>query len=82
MSITCESYEDFVTGKCSSCNEDSRYCVKFGFHSRPDFRRTMERGYVDLIRPPIVTYLLTTEREPFCAAHYKVTVVISGEKHA
>lgn len=74
----CESYEAFVKGKCSNCNRDGHFCIKFGFHSRPGFRRAMDRGYLQLIQSPIATYLLTTDKEPFCAAHFKVTVVISS----
>lgn len=77
MSITCESYETFKKGKCAQCNRDGNFCIRFGFHSRKDYQRVIEKGNFD--GSPIATYLLTTDKEPFCAAHYKVTVKVSGK---
>lgn len=78
MSITCDSYEAFKKGKCSNCNRDENFCIRFGFHSRPSYKAVFEKGHYT--SSPIATYLLTADRPPFCSAHYKVTVKISGKK--
>lgn len=77
MSITCDSYESFKKGKCAHCNMEGNHCIRFGFHSRSSYRKLYEKGFYD--SSPIATYLLTADKSPFCAAHYKLTVKISGE---
>lgn len=80
MSITCESYEAFKKGKCAQCNRDGNHCIRFGFHSRADYKKLVKRaGKGQFDGSPVATYFLTSEKEPFCAAHYKVTVKVSGK---
>ena len=80
MSITCESYEAFRKGKCASCNRDGNYCIRFGFHSRASYKALFDKGYYS--SSPIATYLLTADKEPFCAAHYKITAKISDSEES
>lgn len=80
MSITCESYEAFRKGKCANCNRDGNYCIRFGFHSRGSYKAVFENGYYNT--SPIATYLLTSDEEPFCAAHYKITVKVSDSEES
>lgn len=76
MSITCDSYESFKKGKCAHCNRDGNSCIRFGFHSRPSYKLAVEQGLDGT--SPIATYLLTADKHPFCSAHYKMLVKVSG----
>lgn len=76
MSITCDSYESFKKGKCARCNRDGNSCIRFGFHSRPSYQALVEQGLDE--SSPIATYLLTADKDPFCSAHYKMSVKVSG----
>lgn len=76
MSITCDSYESFKKGKCARCDRDGNSCIRFGFHSRPDYIALVEQGLDETT--PIATYLLTADKHPFCSAHYKMSVKVSG----
>lgn len=71
----CDSYESFKKGNCAHCNKDGNYCIKFGFHSRPSYRALFNKGYYS--SEPIATYLMTNEKQPFCAAHFKITLKVS-----
>lgn len=81
MSITCENYDAFKKGKCSQCNHDGHYCIRFGFHSRSSYQSVLKKRLYD-DNEPIATYLMTTGKEPFCAAHYKITVKISESEES
>lgn len=60
-----------------SCNKEGHDCIRFGFHSRASYQAILNRDLNKPILSPIATYLLTHDRSPFCAGHYKVTVQIS-----
>ena len=76
-SISCESYEAFKKGKCSHCNGDGRLCIRFGFHSRSSYKSLFENGVYE--SSPIATYLFTSDKRPYCSAHYRMTVKVSGK---
>lgn len=76
MSITCDSYESFKKGKCARCNRDGNSCIRFGYHSRQSYISLFDEGLYE--SAPIATYLLTADKHPFCSAHYKMSVKISG----
>uniref|UniRef100_A0A6P7FUG5 Uncharacterized protein LOC114332856 isoform X2 n=1 Tax=Diabrotica virgifera virgifera TaxID=50390 RepID=A0A6P7FUG5_DIAVI len=59
----CESYEDFIDGKCFPCTEE-RQCGNMGYYAD----RSKGRGQL---------YLITREEEPFCAHQYHVKIETS-----
>ncbi|KAL3267943.1 hypothetical protein HHI36_007080 [Cryptolaemus montrouzieri] len=60
----CDSYEDFLTGKCFPCT-DERRCGNMGFYAD----RSKGRGQL---------YLITRDEEPFCAHQYLVKLETSS----
>lgn len=44
------------------------------------YQQIVEKSRPNPILAPIATYLLTHDQEPFCAAHYRVTVKISDSE--
>ena len=80
QSITCESYEHFKKGRCASCQRDGNFCIRFGFHSRGSYNSIFQKGYYS--SDPIATYLMTSNKEPFCASHYKVSVKVSESEES
>ncbi|XP_037937088.1 pancreatic triacylglycerol lipase-like [Teleopsis dalmanni] len=79
MGVTCESFEAFKEGKCSSCDATDHVCMRMGYHSFDDYKHHLIRGasFVKSNKPPVL-YLMTGDSKPFCRAHYKVTVRVSG----
>ncbi|KAL7011739.1 hypothetical protein ACKWTF_014420 [Chironomus riparius] len=74
MAISCESYEDFLKGTCSSCNEDGHACVKFGFHSQSSFN-LLNTTHQSPMKP---LYLITASSAPFCKIHNKITIKMAN----
>lgn len=72
----------FKNGDCSNCNQGGNVCIRFGFHSRPSYQAVRDKNSSNHNSSPIATYLLTHAQEPFCAAHYKVTVKISESEES
>ncbi|EFA09964.1 uncharacterized protein LOC100142416 [Tribolium castaneum] len=60
----CESYEDFLSGKCFPCT-DERNCGNMGYYAD----RSKGRGQL---------YLITRDEEPFCAHQYHVKIETSN----
>ncbi|KAJ8960019.1 hypothetical protein NQ318_009455 [Aromia moschata] len=60
----CESYEDFIAGKCFPCT-DERTCGNMGYYAD----RSTGRGQL---------YLITRDEEPFCAHQYYVKIETSS----
>lgn len=59
----CDSYEDFLAGKCFPCT-DERKCGNMGYYAD----RSKGRGQL---------YLITRDEEPFCAHQYLVKIETS-----
>jgi hypothetical protein len=79
MSITCESFEAFKKGKCNECNRNNNFCIKFGFHSQQSYKTLYSRGFRHPGYPATInTYLMTSEKEPYCKVHFKVFVKIAS----
>lgn len=79
MSITCDSYESFKKGNCNRCNRNGHYCIKFGFHSFQSYKSIFSRGYANPgFLSSIPTYLMTSDKAPFCKAHYRVFVKVAS----
>lgn len=80
--IMCESYEAFRKGKCILCNhQNDNLCFRFGFHSRIQYDKALKQKLIDGTSP-IATYLLTSDKSPFCVTHYNVTVKISNSEES
>lgn len=78
MGITCDSFESFQEGKCSRCGHDGHMCIQFGYNSLKSYRYLVQNAEVR-DTAPLVAYLMTSEKSPFCRAHYKVTIKMSAE---
>ncbi|XP_019760176.2 uncharacterized protein LOC109537746 isoform X2 [Dendroctonus ponderosae] len=59
----CDSYDNFISGKCFPCTED-RKCGNMGYYAD----RSKGRGQL---------FLITREEEPFCAHQYLVRIETS-----
>ncbi|XP_070507866.1 pancreatic lipase-related protein 2-like [Chironomus tepperi] len=79
MSITCENYESFKRGLCNRCNRNNNYCIRFGFNSFSSYKSIFSKGYANPgFLTSISTYLMTSDKEPFCRVHYKVFVKVAS----
>lgn len=78
MAVTCETYQDFREGRCFHCDgEDGSHCLKFGLESYQSYKALAGMSVMNSGNP-IKAYLMTNARQPFCATHYKITIVTSG----
>lgn len=55
-------------------------CLRFGFHSRQSFKSIFLKGHYD--PNPIATYLMTQDKDPYCASHYKIMVKVSNSEES
>jgi pancreatic triacylglycerol lipase len=81
QAIECESYEAFQKGKCNLCNRNNHRCFKFGFHSRKSYDEAIKKEQINSSQP-IATYLLTSDKSPFCVSHYNISVKISNTEES
>ena len=70
VGIECKSWENFVSGQCPGCNEKMTNCDLMGFYAFSNLN-----GSKPVRRKAL--YLFTDETRPFCANHYRVTIVLS-----
>lgn len=79
MSVTCNSYQDFESGDCFDCGRNKEKCIPFGFHGRAHYEKHVgnRKRHTSLTQ-----YLMTSDTEPFCRAHYRVTVQVSDSKES
>ncbi|XP_067641470.1 pancreatic triacylglycerol lipase isoform X2 [Eurosta solidaginis] len=77
MGITCETYEAYKEGVCSSCDED--LCIRMGYHSLEDYNKLQSMGEIEEDKPPVL-YLMTGDKRPYCRGHYKLTVRVSSHE--
>ncbi|KAG8228716.1 hypothetical protein J437_LFUL009398 [Ladona fulva] len=73
ISFTCESYEDFLDGKCLSCGKDGMNCALMGLDADK---------YPGLSNPEMKRkkfYLETNGAEPYCGYHYHVNLTVAKE---
>lgn len=60
----CESYEEFMQGRCFNCNTNE--CALMGYHAQGDAAVSSEQR-TDQVLPVPGKYFLTTGKEfPFC----------------
>ncbi|XP_045514449.1 pancreatic triacylglycerol lipase-like isoform X1 [Pieris brassicae] len=76
MSIQCKSYEAFLDGNCTSC-DNKHLCIPMGFHSHNMYKRLQMGGLVDT-NANVALYALTGSTKPFCRVHYEVTLKVSN----
>ncbi|XP_070507924.1 pancreatic triacylglycerol lipase-like isoform X2 [Chironomus tepperi] len=74
MAISCKSYEDFLKGLCSNCNDDENVCMSFGFHSKLSYNQ-LKISQQSSMKP---LYLLTASSTPFCRVHYKINIKMAN----
>lgn len=78
MGITCSSFDAFKSGKCSQCNRNENFCIKFGFHSFESYKNFYSSGHVIAgYSSTLNAYLTTSDKKPYCKAHYKVHVKVA-----
>ncbi|XP_044272096.1 pancreatic triacylglycerol lipase isoform X1 [Tribolium madens] len=77
LTVGCNNYEDFLTGKCFDCGRRNQKCIQFGYHSHKEYKELIKRR---LIAPEsnMVQFLITGETKPYCRGHYRITVKISN----
>ncbi|KAJ8982425.1 hypothetical protein NQ317_007773 [Molorchus minor] len=81
ITISCSSYQDFLSGKCFDCGKHRERCIPFGYHGNKHYDRLLKNKWKHTSR---VQYLLTADANPFCSilyffrGHYRITVHISN----
>ncbi|XP_071444353.1 pancreatic lipase-related protein 2-like [Hetaerina americana] len=66
----CDSYEDFLNGKCTSCGENGMGCALMGLDA------DKYPGKDETLSKPRKFFLKTNSEEPFCGYHYAVNVTL------
>ncbi|XP_076370710.1 pancreatic lipase-related protein 2-like [Tachypleus tridentatus] len=67
VGIACDSWDDFIRGKCTDCGEDNSKCVKLGPEAEEYLKYKDDNKSLKL-------FLRTRSNEPFCLFHYYVEV--------
>ncbi|GFY48033.1 pancreatic lipase-related protein 2 [Trichonephila inaurata madagascariensis] len=67
VGVACDSWENFVAGKCSDCAVDGSQCAIMGFQA--DQKKELIKQH-----PPRKYYLYTGVNPPFCVQLYHVSV--------
>lgn len=81
LSMSCDSYEAFLEGKCFNCGKFGENCIRFGFHSNKHYKKLIDKGAIE-DNQSLVQYFMTGEKRPYCRAHYKITVKISDSERS
>ncbi|XP_030766967.1 pancreatic triacylglycerol lipase-like [Sitophilus oryzae] len=68
LGIRCSSYQDFINGKCTSCDKDR--CRTFGMAT---FNSTENNTYASY-------YLQTSKKPPYCLYQYRITLHLKATK--
>ncbi|CAB3242997.1 unnamed protein product [Arctia plantaginis] len=76
MAVQCESYDAFLAGNCTSCN-NHHYCIPMGYYSYSIYRRLQVGGLVDT-NSNIALYAITGNTKPYCRVHYEVVVKVAN----
>ncbi|XP_023313050.1 pancreatic triacylglycerol lipase isoform X2 [Anoplophora glabripennis] len=75
LTISCPSYQDFVSGKCFDCGKYREKCIPFGYHGRKHYEKLLGLRWRHTSR---VQFLLTASDKPYCRGHYRLIVQISN----
>ncbi|CAG4937958.1 unnamed protein product [Colias eurytheme] len=76
MAIQCKSYEAFLEGNCTTC-DNKHLCIPVGLHSQNVYKRLQMGGLVDS-NSNVALYALTGNTKPYCRVHYEVKVKVSN----
>lgn len=79
--VACDSYERFLNGQCTCKGDDTGFCIKFGLDAWASFKKMSGTRHFTGSNA-IRAYFLTGAQPPFCRAHYKLTVTMSGSKES
>ncbi|XP_056638643.1 pancreatic triacylglycerol lipase-like isoform X2 [Diorhabda carinulata] len=79
LTISCQSFQDFTSGRCFGCSANNDNCIPFGFHSRKHYDRYMRSKWSNTSR---IQYFITGENRPFCKHHYRITVQVSNSNQS
>ncbi|KAL3268284.1 hypothetical protein HHI36_007405 [Cryptolaemus montrouzieri] len=79
--VSCTSFDDFVAGNCFDCGKYGEKCLKFGYHSKKHYEQLMAKGLIHKDQN-LRQYLMTGENRPYCRAHYRISVKISGSERS
>lgn len=65
-SISCNSYDDFKTGRCFECGKNGQHCLAFGYNGKFHYDELLRSK---TIQPQqyLVQYLMTGDNKPFCS---------------
>lgn len=78
IAVECPSWEKFASGECNGCltDGDPYSCDYMGFYA---FTKLQGKRPEKENR---ALFILTSENEPFCAYHYRVTIKLSDTKES
>ncbi|BET00014.1 Hypothetical protein NTJ_12830 [Nesidiocoris tenuis] len=89
LAVECDSFDDFVAGKCFGCKSDlnpnGRICAKLGYYS---VRMAKEDGaevgqfHPHPDRSLVKMFTITNSKQPYCKALYRITVRMSSSKES
>ena len=71
IGMECDTWENFQNGQCQNCQENMGNCDLLGFYAFAYLNGTKASKRRHGL------YLHTNEKSPFCATHYRVTIVLS-----
>ncbi|VVC98347.1 unnamed protein product [Leptidea sinapis] len=80
IAIQCKSYESFLAGNCSTC-DNKHLCIPMGYHSLNVYRRLQMGELVDT-NSNIALFALTGGNKPYCRVHYEVTLKVSNSSES
>ncbi|XP_042883760.1 pancreatic triacylglycerol lipase-like [Penaeus japonicus] len=70
MAFQCESYQQYLAGKCVSCGEDGSRCARLGLQAEKWSGKNTSQH--------VSMYLSTAEGPHYCLYHYRVTVELAA----
>ena len=76
LAIQCESYDAFLAGNCTNC-DNKHFCIPMGYHSYSIYKRLQLGGLADS-NSNIALYSSTGSSKPYCRVHYEVILKVSN----
>ncbi|XP_052860285.1 pancreatic triacylglycerol lipase-like [Anopheles cruzii] len=78
VTVSCDSYESYLAGRCFDCRRDGALCVGFGLNSAADYRRLVALGRLNPTPyAPIQLFFRTGGQEPFLLPNLKIVAKVS-----
>lgn len=79
--VACDSYANFLNGKCTCKGRDTGFCLQMGLDAEQSYSR-----YIGTKQPssglPTKAFLITGYQKPFCRSHFKLTIIMSGSQES